>query len=130
MVNHLMRRNEEVITRLWDWHVTYYVTASDDGFPDPGPGTHYTVFIIFCFGYSVTDSARKRFQNFFSSSTPIQLVWDAKDLERDFDSHWKRPGVPFLRTTPALVMFSPYMHNDMVLVNVNGGPEITHVGLV
>ena len=67
VLGHLMRRNEEFTTRLWDWHVINYITATNDGFPDPRAGAKYTVFVIFCFGYSITDNARKRFQKFAES---------------------------------------------------------------
>ena len=127
---HLMRQNEEFTTQFWDWHVINYITAIDDGFSDPGPGANYTVLVIFCFGYNITDNARKWFQKFFTSGDPLQPVCDSRIVEHESNTHWKRPEVPFLRSTSALQLFAPFIENDMVLVNVNGGPEITHLGMV
>ena len=125
-----MRRNEEFTTRLWDWHIITYITATDDGFPDLGAGANYMVFVIFFFGYTITDNARKRFQKFFTPADPLQPVCDSRIVEHDSDAHWKRPSVPFLRSASVLQLFAPYIDNDIVLVNVNSGPEITHLGMV
>ena len=84
VLGHLMRRNKEFTTRLWDWHVITYITATDDSFPNPRVGANYTVFVIFCFGYSITDNARKWFQKFFTPGDPLQPVCDSRIVEHNF----------------------------------------------
>jgi len=88
------------------------------------------MFVIFCFGYNEVESAWSRFNYYFSSTQSINAVYNAKDIPVDVNNSWRLRGVPYLRATSTLELFAGLIRDDMVLVNVNKGVEITHLGLV
>jgi len=128
---HLYKRKLELVQQLWDWHVIHYLAGIDDGFLENATRSQFDVFIISCFGYSEGETARSHFNYYFSTSTiAFQTVYNARAIPDDINNAWMCPGVPYLTTNSTIAMFSKLIQNDMVLVNVNGGPKITHFGLV
>jgi len=57
-------------------------------------------------------------------------VYNAKYIPKDVNNSWRRRGVPYLKATSALELFARLIWDDMVLVNMNRGAEIIHLGLV
>ena len=43
---------------------------------------------------------------------------------------WKKPGVPTMWVSVVKLLIAAHLKKDRVVVNVNGGPHMTYVGLV
>ena len=107
-----------------------YCPGPKDGFPISATGVPCLVFLVFLFGYDEGQDAQSSFRNFFTGKVkPMKSTYVAEEME-DINSFFMRPGIPWLKITTALTILFGHMVDDMVLVNVNGGPEFTYLGLV
>jgi hypothetical protein len=126
---HMEQRAVKTKAKMWDSFVVNYMAEPEDGFPEPVAGNGYNVFIVFIFGHCVDESKRACFKDFFPGLQGLKQVYKAKDMAQVFD-YWMRPRVPHFRVSSALEIFRGLKCPDHVLVNVNGGPEFTYLGLV
>ena len=127
---HLEKRREEAKVRVWSWQVIIYSLGPKDGFPISAIGVPCLVFLVFLFGYDKGQDAQSSFRNFFTSKAKtMKSTYVAEEME-DIDSFFMRRGIPWLKITIALTILSDHMVDDMVIVNVNGGPKFTYLGLV
>ena len=127
---HLEKRREEAKVRVWNWEVITYCPGPKDSFPISATGVPCLVFLVFLFGYDEGQDAQSSFRNFFAGKVKtMKSTYVAEEME-DIDSFLGRPGIPWLKITTALTILSGHMVDDMVLVNVSGGPEFTYLGLV
>jgi hypothetical protein len=42
---------------------------------------------------------------------------------------WRRQGIPTMRVSVLKSMFADHLKESMVVVNVNGGPHFTYLGM-
>ena len=127
---HLEKRREEAKVRVWNWEVITYCPGLKDDFPISATRVSCLVFLVFLFGYNEGQDAQFSFRNFFTGKVkPMKSAYVAEERE-DIDSFFRQPGIPWLKITTALTILSGHMVDDMVLMNVNGGPEFTYLGLV
>ena len=69
------------------------------------------------------------FHSFFTSTKPTLAVYQSLDLE-DIEACYKQRPRPWFSITATLDIFSDHVKENMVVVSVNGGLEITYLGLV
>ena len=130
VLTHLKRRQEEVSVRLWDYHVINYIPDAADNFPKPAPiGSNYNVFVVLVFAYNKLLGAQSCFHSFFTSTKPMQVVYRSEDME-EIQSCYRRHAMPWFSVSAAIEIFSDHLMDNMVIVNVKGGPELAYVGLV
>lgn len=129
VLTHLQRRREECKVRVWDWHVIHYIPDRADGFPKPIAGTHYSVYLFFLFAFDEELGSTRSFNVFFPGKTEMSAVYKSSDMEVR-DTLYRRPALPWFSISAALEIFADHLTDNMVIVNVNGGPEFTYLGLV
>ena len=116
--------------RVWDYHVINYIPDYTNRFPKAAPsGSNFKVFLVFVFAYDAQHDAHSCFRNFFTGTKPMQAVYRSEDME-EMLSCYKRRGMPWFSVSAALEVFFDHLINNLVIVNVNGGPEFTYLGLV
>ena len=59
----------------------------------------------------------------------MQAVYRSEDME-EIQSCSRRRAMPWFLVLAAIEIFSDHLMDNMVIVNVNGGPEFTYLGLV
>ena len=127
---HLEKRREEEKVWVWNWEVITYCSGLKDCFPISAIGVPCLVFLVFLFGYNEGQDAQSSFKNFFTGKVKtMKSTYVAEEME-DINSFFRRLGIPWLKITTTLTILSGHMVDDMVLVNVYGGPEFTYLGLV
>jgi len=130
ILSHLQKRQNETKVRVWNWHVITYVLSSKDGFPASATRSACNMFLVFLFGYNEGQDAKICFKSFFTRKTsPMKAVYRVEDMDK-VESFYRRRAMPWLIISTVLVVFGDYIIDNMVIVNVNGGPKFTYLGMV
>ena len=107
-----------------------YNLGPEDGFPISAIGVPCLLFLVFLFGYDEGQDAQSSFKNFFiGKAKTMKSTYIAEEM-KDIDLFFRQLGIPWLKIASALTILVDHMVDDMVIVNVNGGPEFTYLGLL
>ena len=100
-----------------------------NGFHKPQNYSAFDVFSILCSGHIADNMPQEDFKSYFIGKSALHLVCLASDMLEELNQ-WKRRGVPSIRVSALKAMFGGFLNDEMVIVNVNGGPHVTYMGLV
>ena len=109
--------------------MVHYVPSREDGFPESSVGMSYIVYIIFCFGNVATQPTHNCFGDYFTKRMAMDVIYSAKDIT-ETTTQWKRIGPSTIKLATLSILFEAHLKENMVVVNVNGRPHFTHLGLV
>ena len=129
VVSHLETRLRKSKQKVWNWHVVHYVPSREGGFLEPSVRTSYVVYIIFCFGNVGTQPTNVCFKDYFSGRMAMEVVYQVKDIT-ETTIQWRRTGRPTIKLAVLSTLFQAHLRENMVVVNVNGGADFAHLGLV
>lgn len=113
------------------YHVVNYIPEQADGFPKPAPsGYNFNVYLVHVFAYDPEVGPQGCFSNFFTGTKPMQAVYRSVDME-ELQTCYRRRAMPWFSISAATEIFVDHLtENNMVVLNVHGGPEFTYLGLV
>jgi hypothetical protein len=115
---------------VWNHVSTLYVTSPNEGFQIPqSPMTSMPVYFTFLYRKQKDVSADVSFRTYFSNDLTWQQVISASDY-KDASKQWAEDGKADFNVDAIHALLGSISTANNMLVNIGGGPIITHLGLV